>query len=193
MTEAAVTRFALLEPMPWKNGLGTTTQLAIYPPDATLADFAWRVSIARLDADAPFSQFEDVDRCLAVLKGELRLDGLPEPLRLTAASPPVQFSGSVPVNSIVVHGPVLDLNVMCRRSRWSVVMNRIQRAAGTTVRLAPNQLLCSLARRIDLAVAGEMLELGKYDLLHGHEAVTMIVGAAALDAYLIELVQVTAD
>ena len=27
--------------MPWKNGEGSTTELAIFPPGATLEDFVW--------------------------------------------------------------------------------------------------------------------------------------------------------
>ena len=42
--------------MPWKNGGGQTTEIVVHPAGATLAEFDWRVSIADVDADGPFSQ-----------------------------------------------------------------------------------------------------------------------------------------
>jgi environmental stress-induced protein Ves len=36
--------------MPWKNGGGVTTEIAIAPTGATLEDFDWRVGTAQVDA-----------------------------------------------------------------------------------------------------------------------------------------------
>jgi environmental stress-induced protein Ves len=58
--------------MPWKNGGGTTIEIARSPepPEgAGLDDLDWRVSMARVDGPGPFSRFEGVDRTLAVLDG----------------------------------------------------------------------------------------------------------------------------
>jgi len=43
--------------MPWKNGGGVTTEIAIAPEGATLDNFDWRVSTAQVDAAGPFSRF----------------------------------------------------------------------------------------------------------------------------------------
>lgn len=43
--------------MPWKNGGGITTEIAIAPPGATLDAFDWRISTARVEAAGPFSRF----------------------------------------------------------------------------------------------------------------------------------------
>ena len=55
--------------MPWKNGLGVTTELAkrCWPADAEA--FAWRVSRAAVASDGAFSAFPGVDRTLLVLPG----------------------------------------------------------------------------------------------------------------------------
>ena len=68
--------------MPWKNGGGHTTEIAAEPPGAGMASFAWRVSVADIAHDGPFSAFPGVDRTLVLLAG----DGM----RLATAGRPVQ-------------------------------------------------------------------------------------------------------
>src|SRR5688500_2425780 len=36
--------------MPWKNGQGTTTEIAAFPPGAGLETFVWRISMADIGA-----------------------------------------------------------------------------------------------------------------------------------------------
>lgn len=55
---------------------GTTTQLAIWPEEASYAErnFSWRVSSARVeDEESEFTSLPGVTRCLMVLDGELDL------------------------------------------------------------------------------------------------------------------------
>ena len=40
--------------MPWKNGGGVTTEIAIAPAGATLDNFDWRVSTTQVGAARPF-------------------------------------------------------------------------------------------------------------------------------------------
>ena len=67
--------------MPWKNGGGTTRQVAVYPPLASLETFQWRVSVATIARDGPFSQFAGFDRFLVPLAPHvafsLSIDGAP--------------------------------------------------------------------------------------------------------------------
>jgi uncharacterized protein len=56
--------------MPWKNGGGETAEIAVFPEGATLDDFDWRISMATVSADGPFSLFPGVDRTLSVLEGD---------------------------------------------------------------------------------------------------------------------------
>ena len=55
--------------MPWKNGQGSTTELAIEPPGAALDGFDWRISIAELRGSGPFSTFPGYDRIIVQLDG----------------------------------------------------------------------------------------------------------------------------
>ncbi|RUU10282.1 HutD family protein, partial [Mesorhizobium sp. M7A.T.Ca.TU.009.01.3.2] len=65
-----ILRAAEYRSMPWKNGGGVTTEIAVSPSGAGLDDFDWRVSMARVELSGPFSQFAGIDRTLAVLEGE---------------------------------------------------------------------------------------------------------------------------
>jgi uncharacterized protein len=53
----------------WKNGGGKTTEIAVWPPGASLDAFDWRISMATVEQDGPFSEFPGIDRTLALLKG----------------------------------------------------------------------------------------------------------------------------
>lgn len=103
--------------MPWKNGGGTTTEIAVSPEGAGLDDFDWRVSMARVERSGPFSSFPGVDRTLSILEGEgifLHVDGR-IPIGLTRASDPLSFPADLPTRAGLIAGPIVDLNVMARR------------------------------------------------------------------------------
>ena len=57
--------------MPWKNGGGSTTEIAICPEGSGIpgGQFRWRVSIADVVADGPFSRFSGYDRHIMVVEG----------------------------------------------------------------------------------------------------------------------------
>ncbi|CAB4897759.1 unannotated protein [freshwater metagenome] len=102
--------------MPWANGLGVTAE--IHAARITGASWAWRLSIADVADDGPFSVLPDVDRHIAVVQGEgmgLRFDGGAEQ-RLTFAAPAVSFAGDTTTMCRLLDGPIMDLNLMVRRS-----------------------------------------------------------------------------
>jgi len=112
--------------MPWKNGGGETAEVAIAPPGAALELFDWRVSMARVETDGPFSGFAGVDRSLAILAGSglrLHIEGR-EPLDITASSPPCSFPADVATTASLLGGPITDLNVMTRRGRFAHRLRR---------------------------------------------------------------------
>lgn len=114
--------------MPWKNGGGSTTEIAVYPPpransDTHIADsFLWRISCAQVTQAGPFSAFPGYTRYLALLDGDgLRLhfagEGAPDaPVTLSPAErfQPVRFPGDCETRCDLLGGPVRDLNVMLR-------------------------------------------------------------------------------
>jgi environmental stress-induced protein Ves len=100
----------------WKNDGGWTTEIAREPDDPA-RDFAWRVSIADIESDGPFSSFPGVARELMLLAGngiELDIDDAP-PLRLTERFQRVRFEGESRVECRLLAGPTRDFNVMTGR------------------------------------------------------------------------------
>lgn len=107
--------FAGLSPVPWKNGGGSTTEIAIGPPDAGFEDFDWRVSLATIEKDGAFSLFPGVDRTLALVEGHgmtLEIDG--EPTLVTPTEPVVAFDGGSQVVAKLSRGGSTDFNAMTR-------------------------------------------------------------------------------
>ena len=61
--------------MPWKNGGGTTAEIAAFPDGAGFNAFDWRISLAEVASDGPFSAFPGIDRTLMLVEGaRLALD-----------------------------------------------------------------------------------------------------------------------
>lgn len=101
-------------PAPWRNGGGSTSQVAIHPASAGTEDFDWRISIATVDRDSQFSLFPGVNRWLMPLSPDgmmLRVEG--ETTRL-AGRVAFAFGGEASVRSVNVAHTALDLNLMVR-------------------------------------------------------------------------------
>ncbi|AKU96967.1 hypothetical protein AKJ09_03631 [Labilithrix luteola] len=108
--------------MPWKNGGGTTTEIAIEPKEAGLAGerFLWRVSIADVASDGPFSRFEGYDRHIMLLEGAgMTLDAGAHGRFTLAPLVPQTFSGDWDVTGTLTAGAVRDFNLMVDRARAS--------------------------------------------------------------------------
>jgi environmental stress-induced protein Ves len=101
---------------PWKNGGGTTRDIAVSPPGAALDDFDWRLSLAQVDRDGPFSRFNNVERTLVLLSGAMTLHEQGRRIDLVRHEP-VMFEGERVVEATVPGGATLDFNVMTRRGR----------------------------------------------------------------------------
>lgn len=100
----------------WKNGAGETAQIAIFPPDAGLDDFIWRISMATIAADGPFSLFPGIDRSILALAGQgCRLRWNDGEHLLRTGDHAFRFVGETPIEAVLIDGPVMDFNVMTRR------------------------------------------------------------------------------
>lgn len=104
--------------MPWKNSQGMTAEIAIDPPDTPLdKSFRWRLSLAEVKADGPFSVFPGYDRYIMLMGGNgmvLRFDNGREE-RIDELHVPFQFSGDDSVRCWLIDGSVRDFNLMVRR------------------------------------------------------------------------------
>jgi len=114
---------------PWKNGGGSTTEIAISPAGASLETFDWRVSTARVASDGPFSDFPGIDRTLTVVKGDglVLTIGASAPVTLSSGADPVSFPGDTPTSACLTAGEIVDVNVMTRRGRFDHRLLRIDK------------------------------------------------------------------
>jgi environmental stress-induced protein Ves len=105
--------------VPWANGRGTTA-VVVRVPDTD--DWAWRVSLADVVEDGPFSTLPGVDRWIAVARGgRMALQaGAPDGFMSTVLDEThgaVPFSGDGDTSCRVLDGPLVDVNLMLRRGR----------------------------------------------------------------------------
>lgn len=128
-------------PMPWKNGAGRTLEIAACPVGAAFDQFLWRVSIADVERDGPFSRFPGIDRTIVLLEGAgMRLRSGARDTELTTRFVPHDISGDDAIDCMLVAGPSRDFNAMFRRDRArgcvTVVRAGDSEFGPTSVRLA---------------------------------------------------------
>ncbi|NEB79811.1 HutD family protein [Streptomyces sp. SID14478] len=150
----------------WKNGGGVTREIAGFPQGAGMDTFQWRVSLAEVAADGPFSAFPGVERTLTMAEGdgmELTVAGVPH--LVDTPYVPGDFAGDVPTDCRLLGGPVVNFNVMWRRDALPVPPS----VAVVRGRLS----LASPALVVALGTAGARVAgrpLGRYDAAHVTEA-----------------------
>ncbi|ODT65206.1 MAG: hypothetical protein ABS75_32405 [Pelagibacterium sp. SCN 63-23] len=153
---------------PWKNGGGATTELAAWPDGAGLDDFEWRVSVADVASDGPFSHFPGRDRTLFLIDGaglELSIGGAV--LTLDLSQRRAAFPGDAPTHGRLLAGPIRDLNVMTRRDGWRHDATLLGSGAWKTK--APVWLLVCLAADGGVAsLEGQAVALARLDVILGH-------------------------
>ena len=172
--------------MPWKNGGGTTTEIAVAPEGASLNDFDWRISMAHVGQDGPFSSFPGIDRTLSVLTGAgiILAFGDGKRIRLDRGSAPYPFAADRAVEGLLVDGAIDDLNVMSRRGRWR---HRVERLSGAGSLNATEGLLVLVAREGDWQVNGASLAAGDSAVLDAPERVELVVSGDEAELYAVWL------
>ena len=114
-------------PSAWKNGAGLTRELLAWPMPH---DWVFRLSVAEVQADGPFSRFDGVQRWFAVLAGagvRLRLGAAErnDVHTLTPASNPFCFDGALRVDCTLIDGATQDFNLMLRSDLARAHMQRV--------------------------------------------------------------------
>jgi uncharacterized protein len=131
--------------MPWKDGGGSTTEIAIEPAGASLSDpFLWRVSSASVAGSGPFSHFPGRARLLTLLEGPgfiLDIEGQGRQ-RLKHPGQVVAFPGDAAVNATPIQGPSTDFGVISDPSRVRVTLEWLNLGPdASSITLAPTTLL----------------------------------------------------
>ena len=150
--------------MPWKNGGGETAEIAVFPYDASIGDFGWRISMATVAVDGPFSVFPEIDRTLTILSGAgmaLNIAGK-APVTLTSASSPFAFPADAQTEARLLDGTVIDLNVMTRRDTFEHHVERLNLPHIGRRNEATELLFCT-AGDITLETEAGRFELQQFD------------------------------
>jgi uncharacterized protein len=102
---------------PWKNGGGLTHEIAVAFSDDARKSVLWRVSLATIDRDGPFSEYRGYDRTIVALDPvELDVDGTSVVLERCQ---PHEFRGEARVACRLRGGATRDLNAMTLRDAFA--------------------------------------------------------------------------
>ncbi len=166
-----IIRFSELETIPWKNGGGVTREIAAVRENENII---WRLSIADVASDGPFSSFVGLTRILTVIEGNgIKLTSTDRTIE-AALGAPVKFDGGQAIDSKLIDGPICDLNVMFdpKRCHADVILLK-----------APDHLKLQANSTQNIAIVGlegETLVERKHPLRFGDTAL-METGSMLLD------------
>jgi len=99
--------------MPWANGRGTSYEIASDRSDA--GEWTWRLAMAPVNEDGPFSRIECVNRFLAVVEGAGMLLSVDRKKVQCKPMQVVRFRGDAITEAALTDGPITDINLMIRR------------------------------------------------------------------------------
>lgn len=151
-------------PTPWRNGGGTTRELVVFP---VREHWHWRLSVADIEHDGPFSCFDGVRRWFVVLSGAgvtLDINGVGH--GLTAESPPLAFDGSSQTHCRLAAGPTRDFNLMINQGRG--LMERVDGAVAKAVCSGGAVALWSGSAPASATFEGNTVELAANTLAWRH-------------------------
>lgn len=160
--------------MPWKNGRGSTAEIAREPADA---EFDWRVSMARVEEDGEFSIFPGCDRVILVLDGGGMVLRHREPGTevLLGSLEPWTFSGDWSTSGALRSGPIHDFNVITRRGRAAAQVDVVRLEGAMRVDAPLSLLFCAEG---SFAAAG--IEVAANETLIADEPVTVASAGSAI-------------
>ena len=139
--------------IPWKNGLGYTTELAI-SDGGNLDEFDWRLSIANVENDGDFSNFSGYQRNLVLIEGNgLTLDHRNGDVdKLTQLLDIARFDGASKTHGTLVSGGIKDFNIMTNQTSFTPVVNGYIEQRLITIDLLADSLLFAYSLTDDMIV-----------------------------------------
>ena len=99
--------------MPWANGRGTSYEIVSDRNEA--GEWTWRLAMAPVNEDGPFSRIECVNRSLAVVEGAGMLLSVDRKKLQCLPMQVVRFRGDAVTEAALTDGPIMDINLMVRR------------------------------------------------------------------------------
>ena len=137
--------------VPWKNGLGSTLEIATDAAQPGGA-WSWRLSFAEVPARAPFSSFPGIDRHIAVLDGAgMTLERAGQRIRVPREGAAFAFAGEESIIGEPAGTGVRDANLMLDRSRWRGSLEIVRVASMREICIDSELSLIHLAEPADSA------------------------------------------
>lgn len=174
--------------VPWKNGGGTTAEIAAFPDGSSFENFGWRISMADVASDGPFSVFPGIDRTLILVEGDaidLDVEGIVYPLDRT--SPKLSFSGDDITRGRLPSGPIRDLNVMTRRGQFRHYTRFVESGVALLSEQTVTAFLVVLDGSFDVTLGSTIYSLQNLDTLALEATLDLILLSGNGRAILIEI------
>ena len=181
-----IIRFDSLRPAPWRNGGGTTREVASVPAGAV--DFDWRISIADVTAAGDFSSFPGVDRILTVIEGELMVVIVDGEEHAMEQYRPFRFSGDSATSCALPVGDTRDLNVMTRRGAFKGFLSIVELSKKRAHPVFDDQFALLLKGNAVVTAGGEEAKLGALDTVRGDDPAPEVLGRGFLAVITLEAV-----
>ena len=175
--------------IPWKNGQGITTELAINT-GGTLNDFDWRISIASVIEDGLFSNFSGYLRNLILIQGNgIKLnhdnhttDVLENILDLAT------FDGSSQTIGTLINGPIKDFNIMTNKENYVTEIETIKQNNNIRLKQSSVCFIYSLNNEATITFSnntkGKRVPQGYLAQLTNYDKHTQVTGDKLLVIYL---------
>jgi len=173
--------------IPWKNGLGHTTELAINS-GGNLDDFDWRLSIASVVNDGDFSNFSGYQRHLVLIEGEgLILDhdngDVDELANLLDVA---RFDGGSKTCGRLFNGPIKDFNIMTNNDSFTAEVNCYVKRHSADISLQADRLIFAYSLTNEMNIGhgskpttsvpvGHLAQLETHHTPESHEQDTAVI------------------
>ncbi|MGP9800659.1 HutD/Ves family protein [Rheinheimera sp. NSM] len=143
----------------WQNGGGITHQLCRQDDEHGML---WRLSIAEVASDGPFSRFDNIDRIILLLTGEgFSLHGVgAKPQVLDTPLMPFSFAGETAIHCTLLKGAVRDFNLMTRRGAVQAQLQVLTIGkAAQTLPLSPQTLIYTASGSVNAILGAKHITL----------------------------------
>lgn len=149
-----IIRQADLVEKPWKNGGGITRDIAEHYDGETLL---WRLSMADVDSDGPFSAFAGLTRVLTVIRGSGMVLHSPESDAPADYAQPVTFDGATPITASLTNGSIRDFNLMYATAHVNGTAETLHGPTQKSIGAADQTVVVHcITGQIDLAAGGQL-------------------------------------
>jgi len=142
--------------LPWRNGLGSTVELLAETPNKN-EDFSWRLSIASVANDGPFSDFSGYDRTLLLLEGTGITLNKPNGIFkvLNSSLDYANFKGEDLIDATLHDGPIKDFNIMTLRSICTSSVTAIDETSESLLNINADKLLVYSIKPVNIKIGLE--------------------------------------